>query len=100
MKKAFFVFSMIAAVFACAKSGGEKKPPMDGATIYKKYCVVCHGVDGKLGVANAKILPASTLSEAERIEVVTNGRNTMTPFKDILSPEEIKAVVQHTLTLK
>ena len=62
--------------------------------------MVCHGIDGKLGVANAKDLTASTLSEAERIAVVTNGRNTMTPFKDILSPEEINLVVQHTLTLK
>ena len=100
MKKAVLLFSMMVAVFACAKSGGEKKAPMDGVAIFKKYCVVCHGVDGKLGVANAKDLTASTLSEAERIAIVTNGRNTMTPFKDILSPEEIKLVVQHTLTLK
>jgi cytochrome c6 len=100
MKKMMFSAALIMMVFACGKSGGKKNAAADGAVIFKKYCILCHGVDGKLGLNGAKDLTLSKLSEAERMVIVTNGRNTMTPFKGVLSEEEIKAVVAYTLTLK
>ena len=100
MKKVICVAAVVSAAFACAKSGGDKKAAVDGAAIFKKYCILCHGANGKLGLNGAKALTASTLSEPERIVIVTNGKNTMTPFKSVLSPEEIRAVVAYTRTLK
>lgn len=71
----------------------------DGNSIFKKNCVICHGVDGKLQLNGAKDLSKSMLSEDARIEQITNGKKLMTPFKGILSDKEIKAVSEYTITL-
>jgi mono/diheme cytochrome c family protein len=39
------------------------------------------------------------VTEAERIVQITKGKNTMTPFEGILSPQEIKAVAAYSMTL-
>ncbi|MCC6459771.1 MAG: cytochrome c [Saprospiraceae bacterium] len=86
---------------AAAQSGrqaGGTAP--DGLAVFRKYCVTCHGVDGKLALNGAKDLTKSALSLQERITQITNGKNMMTPFAEVLSPEEIKAVAEYTLSLK
>lgn len=114
MKKiAFFLFVVI-IVFACGgkeestantkKSGAKATPTktaakIDGAKIYKQYCVTCHGLYGDMGASGAANLKESKLSLEERINVVTNGRNTMTPFKSLLNEEKIKAVAEYTMKL-
>ena len=97
-------FVILLALFTTMMACGEKKSnpyagASDGQAIYKKYCVVCHGVDGKLGLNGSKDITVSKLTEAERVLQITNGKNTMTPFKGILSPEEIKAVAAYSMTL-
>ena len=72
----------------------------EGKKIYKQYCVACHGLYGDMGANGAYNLTESTLGLEEKIEVITNGRNTMTPWKGILSPEKIEAVAKYTLSLK
>ncbi len=72
----------------------------DGRTIFRKHCVTCHGIDGKLGLNGAKDLSASTLKDEEKKLQVTVGKGAMNPFKDILSEAEIEAVVQFTNTLQ
>ena len=72
----------------------------DGRAIFKKHCVTCHGIDGKLGLNGAKDLSVSTLKEEEKIIQVTIGKGAMNAFKDLLSEAEIKAVVQFTNNLK
>ncbi len=72
----------------------------DGRAIFKKHCVTCHGIDGKLGLNGAKDLSMSTLKEEEKIIQVTIGKGAMNAFKDLLSEAEIKAVVQFTNNLK
>lgn len=72
----------------------------DGLAVFRQKCVNCHGNDGKLGLNGAKDLALSQLSLDERILVITNGRNLMTPWKGLLTPEEIKAVAELTQTLK
>ena len=42
----------------------------------------------------------STITLEERITQVTNGKGLMTPFKEILTEAEIKAVAEYTLSLK
>lgn len=72
----------------------------DGAKIYKINCIACHGLYGDMGASGAFNLQTSALNLEERIEVVTNGRNTMIPWKGILKEDEIKAVSEYTMTLK
>ena len=72
----------------------------DGMTVFRQNCVLCHGADGKLGLNGAKDLTVSTKTPEERILMITNGKNLMTPFKGILNEAQIKAVAAYTLTLK
>jgi mono/diheme cytochrome c family protein len=107
-RQLILLLAMAAAVWACggadstsatAVSTGSSNQP-DGAKIYKTYCVACHGLYGNMGASGAHNLQESELSLEERIEVITNGRNTMTPYKSLLSEDKIKAVAEYTLTLK
>lgn len=86
-------------MWACSAPENKKKV-ISGVEIYKTRCVSCHGTDGKMGMNGAKELPSSPLDASQRIEVVTYGRNIMPGFKELLSKEEIKAVVDFTMTLK
>ena len=56
-------------------------------------------MNGELALNGAKKFPESTLDVKERVLVITNGRNMMTPFKSLLSEEEIKAVAAYTMIL-
>lgn len=80
------------------KTSAKKK--VDGAKVYRQYCVTCHGVNGDMGASGAFNLIDSKLSLEEKISVITNGRNTMTPFKGLLSESKIKAVAEYTEKLK
>lgn len=80
-----------------AASTASAKP--DGEKIYKTYCVTCHGLYGDMGGSGAHDLTKSTLSLEERVLVITNGRNTMAPFKSLLDEKEIKAVAKYTQKL-
>ena len=90
----------MALIIACGgKQTNVANAKADGEAIYKKYCTVCHGTDGKLGLNGSKDITVSKLTESERIEQIKNGKNTMTPFKGILSEEEMKAVAAYSMTL-
>ena len=103
MHKLLLVSFLFIAIIACGgkeKSRDNTVQAVDGAAIYKKYCVLCHGANGKLGLNGSKDITASQLTKAERIELIRNGKNTMTPFGGILSDEEIEAVAEYTFTIK
>jgi len=114
MKKFIFALGLFGLIWACSNSDGSSKAESsasesfaantpkkeDGEKIYRQYCVTCHGLYGDMGASGAYNLTTSELSVEERIEVITNGRNTMTGFKALLSEEKIKAVAEYTLTLK
>lgn len=82
-----------------AAAGSAKLAP-DGLTVFRQKCVTCHGADGTLGLNGAKDLSKSMLPVEERVNIITHGKNLMTPFDAVLSPEEIQAVANYTLTLK
>ncbi|MFN7327766.1 MAG: c-type cytochrome [Chitinophagales bacterium] len=84
---------------AARTKGGSSSTLVDGMAIYRKNCITCHGADGKLGLNGAKDLSASILPLHDRIQIITNGKNLMTPFKSILSEEEIKAVAEYSVGL-
>jgi mono/diheme cytochrome c family protein len=106
MKKLLIFFLLGSILFACSKNEkkeiAEKKGKptvISGKDIYTKYCKLCHGVDGKLGISNAADLSISILTPAEKINVITNGRKGMTPFKGQLTAEEIQLVAAYVETL-
>ncbi len=111
--KQFFIYALV-GLFLTACGGdpgdggkGDKKDikkkvakKVDGKKIYRQYCVTCHGVNGDMGASGAFDLTTSKLTLDEKIAVITNGRNTMTPFKGLLSDAKIKAVAEFSETLK
>ncbi|MDZ4709336.1 MAG: cytochrome c [Saprospiraceae bacterium] len=72
----------------------------EGKKIFDTYCFLCHGADGKLGLNGSKDLTISIITTEERINQITNGKGLMTPFKEILTEAEIKAVASYTESLK
>jgi cytochrome c6 len=112
----FFAFACFLVLFlfvlplSCGQpeqSAGEKGEArysdtasgLSGATIFIKNCKICHGADGRLGLNGAKDLSQSPLSISQRINIITNGKNLMTPFGQILSKQEIELVATFTLEL-
>jgi mono/diheme cytochrome c family protein len=90
-------------IFACAGNEKTATSPDDtaaGEQIYKKYCILCHGADGKLGINGAKDITISTLTLEERVALIHTGKNLMTPFEGILTPDQMKAVASYTMNLK
>lgn len=113
MKKWMFLSVFSVLIWACG--GGDTSSNdngtglkqvdasgVDGKAVYMSSCVACHGADGKLGVNGSKDLTLSPLTLEERLEVITNGRagTVMVAFKNQLSPKEIQAVTEYTMTLK
>ena len=113
MKKFWILLLLAGITYACgggaeATAEADASEPVaeaapakevDGQKVYKTYCVTCHGIYGDMGASGAFNLKTSELAVAERVTVIQNGRGAMTPFKEILSEDEIKAVAAYTLTL-
>ncbi len=70
-----------------------------GKAIFNMNCTLCHGRDGKAGLNGAKDLTASTLTAEEMMAIVKNGKGAMAPYKQVLSAQEIEAVVTYIRTL-
>ena len=114
MKKQWPLFVALFTLSVACSPGGDKKveelskttaakvaePKIDGSRIYKTYCVTCHGLYGDMGSVGAFDLTQTTLTMEEKIEVITNGRNTMGAYAELLTPEQIIAVAEFTETLK
>lgn len=102
MKKILIGFVIGFTIWACGTESTSRKTgseTADGKSIFKSYCVTCHGMDGRMQMNGAKDLTLSQLSLEERISIITNGKNTMASFKPLLSPREIEAVAQYTIQL-
>lgn len=108
MKKLLIFFICGLLMIACSKSekkeiaDKKEKPKLSansGKDIFTKNCKLCHGSDGKLGISNAADLSISTLTLDEQIEVITNGRKGMAPWKNDLSAEQIRLVAEYVRTL-
>jgi cytochrome c6 len=99
-----FLFAIIMLLIGCnATNGSDKKlveSPPDGKDIFKKFCVLCHGQDGKKGLNGALDLTASLLNLEEQMFIIREGKGLMAPYKELLSQEEINAVATFTQSLK
>lgn len=113
MKNYFFVLGLILFIFSCGNKIQEKNNPKGntksqqedlkttGETNYQKFCVSCHGSDGKLGVAGAKDLPTSIMSQQERELIIRNGKGSMPAFgTEKMTDLQVKDLAEYTFTLK
>jgi cytochrome c6 len=71
-----------------------------GEGLYKTKCSLCHGADGS-GTSLGKKMKARDLrspevqkqTDAELENIMSNGKNSMPPFKAKLSPEQMPHVI-------
>lgn len=68
--------------------------------VFKTNCASCHGFTGNLAINGAKDLTKSKLSLVEAVAQVYHGKGLMTPYKDVLSSEELVAVSHYAETLR
>jgi len=73
---------------------------VNGFELYDAACLSCHGADGKLGTMGARNLATSKMNLEARIEIITNGKASMNPFKGVLTNEQIKAVAEYSESIK
>ncbi|HXH18479.1 MAG TPA: cytochrome c [Chitinophagales bacterium] len=95
------LITLTVLLFSCKQNHRPAPAPTpEGKLIYKQYCVSCHGADGTMGANGASNLAVSALSEEETIAIISHGRKVMTPFKEILTEDEIKAVAKYVMTMR
>lgn len=88
-----FTLMMAATANGFAQQGGAKPFAPEqikrGAALYAKNCAACHGVR-MIGPEWAIDLNTFPRDERPRfIDSVTHGKNTMPPWGDVLTPDDI-----------
>lgn len=74
-----------------------------GASIFKAYCIVCHGEDGSGNTPAGRIFKAASLTDPmvttksndELHAVIKSGKNKMPTFKDKLTDAQIDTVISY-----
>ena len=88
---------------SCGGGGSESgsaENTADGKAVFNQYCSLCHGEDGKREANGAKDLTLSQMPLKERVAMIKDGKNLMTPFEGILTPEQMEAAAKYSMTLK
>jgi mono/diheme cytochrome c family protein len=67
----------------------------DGRKIYTLYCEACHGPDGSKPAGAVTLARAAAKPAAALRSVVEQGRGRMPPWKNVLHPDQISAVVDY-----
>ena len=101
------VLTMLAAVGMSNMAMAQGETKAGGAAVYKANCVLCHGEDGHAQTTLGKQLKAHDLhsaevekkTDAQLKNVITNGQNSMPPFKGQLSPPQISQVLSYVRAL-
>lgn len=101
------VFSILSGllflVWACGSADTTESVITPGKSVealYKTHCSICHGNDGRKGLAGARILPESTLTLEERVQLIARGKGNMMSYQGLLSAEQIEALAEYTTTFK
>lgn len=75
--------------------------------LYKSKCQSCHGAEGratnigrKLGAKDFQDPQVMKMSQADRVQIISDGRNKMFAYKSKLSADEIKALAKYIAMLK
>jgi mono/diheme cytochrome c family protein len=88
------------ATVAVAASASGNDP---GASTFGEHCATCHAPNGSGDTAVGKSMKipdlhsaeVQKLSDAQLAEVISNGKNSMPPFKGSLNPDQIHDLVIH-----
>ncbi len=103
---------LVALVCLPAIAAAFNTPPRPASQLYRRYCVSCHGNDGKAKTSKGKFSHARDLTDAqwqndvsdERIfNSIMNGRNVsgnMPPFSNKLNEKEAESLVNFVRSLK
>ena len=102
------VVSLVVLALLSATAGARAGRPADddaGKKVFESNCIACHGPDGS-GTPTGQSLMApdlrsdavQKLSDDDLKKQVSEGKNNMPPFKDVLSAADIQAVVAYVRT--
>jgi mono/diheme cytochrome c family protein len=84
--------ALVLAYLACVPSAGADDAAAEGERIYENYCATCHGEKLQHNAAgltfDLRRLKADNYSRF--VDSVLNGKNTMPPWKDVLTNTEIE----------
>ncbi len=98
------ISAILLCTFAVACACAEQK----AAIVYKTNCTPCHGAAGDANTPAGKkysVPPfhgsdAFKKSDAEMLEFIKTGKGDMPAWSDILSDDEVKAVIAYIRTLE
>ena len=108
MRFCSFVFLILIAAFAVNANNNARTAPQ----LYRKYCVSCHGSDGRAKTSKGKFSHARDLTEAQWQEEasdarifnsIMNGRNVrgnMPAFSNKINEKEADSLVNFVRGLK
>lgn len=104
---------MVAAVVTASVVAGlgcAKAPPPDGRALFQSACARCHSEDGRGGTPSKPgATPPRDLRNPSWQDAVTDDqlrhhirtdKAEMPPFADVLSPNQLDAVVAHVRSLR
>ncbi len=102
------VMKLLLCVFAVAMVFSTWAFADEGADIFKGKCAACHGADGKGTTGMGKALKLRDLSsadvqkqsDADLVNIITNGKEKMPKYDGKLTKEQINDVVKYVRTLK
>jgi mono/diheme cytochrome c family protein len=109
MRFCSFVFLFLVAGFAVNANSNAVRP---APQLYKKYCVSCHGSDGRAKTSKGKFSHARDLTDAQWQEEasdarifnsIMNGRNVrgnMPAFSNKINEKEVDSLVNFVRSLK
>lgn len=72
----------------------------DAKVLFSLKCASCHGADGKLGLAGAKDLSTSALTDSQIFEIIRDGKNGMPAFGETIPEEQLNALVSIVKSLR
>lgn len=90
------IMATLAASVLFAAQGSAVASDFDAGATFKKKCGICHKLDKK-GMGPA--IKAMSKDTVVLTEAITNGRKSMPKFNKKLTAEEIKAMVDHLVSL-
>jgi mono/diheme cytochrome c family protein len=71
-----------------------------GKEIFTTECVRCHGEDGKAMRSGAYDLSVTQKTPEQLKAMIMDGEKQMPSYKNVLTPEQIDAVLEHVISLK
>ena len=107
-----FPLVIVAGFFAAVAVKANNNTARTAPQLYRKYCISCHGSDGRAKTSKGKFSHARDLTEASWQEEVSdarifnsimNGRNVrgnMPAFSNKLSEKEVETLVEFVRRLK